>query len=120
MTERQPARAEVALERRCPDAGLHGHSRGLAVELKHARHATHVECEHAAVLTPQRRYAAHYARAAAERHDRERAACAQLEQCAQLLVPGRVDDRVGRPLGFARAQAHQIGIALAARVLHAF
>ena len=93
--------------------------RRLVVELEHVGHAAHVERDHAAVLAAQRRDAADDARAATERHDRERAARAQLEQRLQLLVPGGIDDCVGRALGLARAQAHEVGIALARGVQHA-
>jgi len=63
------------------------------------------------VPAPQGGHAAHHAGAAAEGHNRERFARAVLEQRAHLLVAGRRHDRVGSPLGLARAQAHEVGVA---------
>ena len=44
---------------------------------------------------------------------------AQLQQRPQLLVAAGIHDRVGRALGLARAQAHEVRIALAGGVQHA-
>ena len=120
MPERESACAEVPLERGCPDAGLHTHGRGLGVELEDVCHAAHVQREHAAVPAAQRRDAADDARATAERHDRERAARAELQQGAQLIVGTGIDDRVGCAVGLACAKAHQVGVALPGRVQHPF
>ena len=61
-----------------------------------------------------------HARSAAERHDRQPAACAQLEHGPHLLMARRQHDRVRRPLRRARAHAHEVDITLAGGVHHPF
>jgi hypothetical protein len=57
-------------------------------------------------------------RSGAERYDSQRAARAQFQQRAQLIVRRGVGDRVRRAVGLAGTQAHEVRVALAGGVQH--
>ena len=65
---------------------------------------------------PQRLHSADHARATTERDDRQRLACTQAQQRAQLLARGGIEDRVGGAERSSGAQPHEVGIALAGGV----
>ncbi len=79
--------------------------------------AAHVERDHRRVLAAQRRDARRR-RSCRRRTARPRASAARTARAAPRTCSWRagIDDRVGRPLRLARAQAHEVGVALARRV----
>ena len=65
---------------------------------------------------PQRLHPTDDARTAAERDDRQRLACTQVQQRTQLLARRGIEHRVGSTRWTPGAQAHEVGIALAGGV----
>ena len=120
MAQRQPSRRQVTLERERPRASPHRHRERLAVEVHDVAHTPHVQRDHARVRSAQRRHPSHDAGAAAEGDDRQRLARTVLEQRPHLLVAFGQHHGVGRRLGRAAAQTHEIGIAAPGRVGDAF
>jgi hypothetical protein len=97
---------EVALERRRAQPAADRHRARLAIECDDAVEPRRVERDHGRMRAAQRRDATDDARAAAERHDRDRFARAQSEQLRELRRVARQHNGIGRALGLARAQAH--------------
>ena len=98
-----------------------GEERGGArdgVDRDQSAEPAQVEAHHGAVGAAVGRHPAHHARAAPERHDGDAGVHAHREHLGDLRGVGGQDHRVGRRRGVAGAQAVQVRVALAARVLH--
>ena len=119
MPERQPVLGERAVGFRQPHAGLeHGGERAL-VDATQAVHPPEVERDHRVEPPAVRLQSADHARPAAERHDRDAGLGARLQHGQRLIVVGRSNDGVGRPLAVARALGQQVEVGLAAAAQHA-
>jgi hypothetical protein len=77
------------------------------------------EGDHRRVLASERRHTSHHARAATEWHHRDRTLRTHPQQRLELPGAVRVQHRVRRLRRFARAQAHEVGVALAGGVCDA-
>ncbi len=80
--------------------------------------AAEIERHNGVVSPAQRLDPADDARAAAERDDRDRGPSARVEYGAQLVVAVGVEDGIRGLRGAPFAQAHEVGVALAGRMLH--
>ena len=116
-----PRARQIALERRRAHARLHRDRPRLAVELQHARPCGPCRAppppRARRAAAPRRRPRSCRRRTARPPASRARRAPARARSCSWSRG---IDDRVGRALGLAGAQAHEIGVALAGGVQHPF
>ena len=116
----RPARAQRRLElgRRRPPSAVAVSERSSTRTSRSS--AAEVERDHAGEAAAQRLDAADHARAAAERDDRDaaRRRRPRAPRAPRRALRGRTTAS-GAPFGVARAQAHEVGVALAGRVQHA-
>ena len=117
VTQREPVRLELRLERRTARAGLDASGERRAVDLEHAVEALEVEAHRRRVRLADRGLdAAAHARPAAERDRRGALAVEPVEQRNQVTLVAREGDQVGRRRHVPAEHAYRVGQRLAVGV----